>query len=93
LASPTRGSIFPRADGKRVTKLQPLFTKKAQFLIRVPCSLKLSQKPAEMILQYGHGLFGTELIYFMNEEISKSNARQIFLSFFYLGTHFFVFPF
>ena len=86
LASPTRGSIFPRADGKRVTNLQPLFTKKAQFLIRVPCSLKLSQKPAEMILQYGHGLFGTELNYF--------HELRIFWSFLLgLRTHFFVFPF
>jgi len=32
---------------------------KVNFMIQIPCSLYKSQKPASMILQYGHGLFGS----------------------------------
>jgi len=49
------------ADGRLVSK----GTKEVNFVLRVPCSLLNGAKPASMLLQYGHGLFGSraEVLY------------------------------
>jgi len=55
----TRGSMLPRENGQRVMQPQASATKNNNFLIRIPCSLIKKATPAKMLVEYGHGLFGT----------------------------------
>lgn len=51
--------MLPRENGgKRVMEPQSTGTRNTNFVVRVPCSLKENPRPAKMVLEFGHGLFG-----------------------------------
>ena len=62
---PGPNSVFTESSlklqGSKGIKNLPFLNGQAQiyFTIQIPCSLALKRKAAKMILQYGHGLFGS----------------------------------
>jgi len=54
-----RGSMLPRENGKRVMEPRSTGTRNTNFIVRIPCSLTSNPRPANMVLEFGHGLFGT----------------------------------
>lgn len=58
LQSTDRGSFLNSNGNSRESVRQNGF-KASRFVVRIPCTLIENPRPASLVVQYGHGLFGS----------------------------------